>query len=143
MEAVGRVGSSDPWQQDVMVRCRNEYRRHRSVAPHYSSMKHALLVGCLLMHCRWLPGCWLLGLALFSYGSSDGGCNVHRTHPGLASAMADAGRKLNLASHAVIGTPTPDTILPAGDTHVRLVGPGDMEGHVGEDGTLECLFPCL
>jgi hypothetical protein len=60
------------------------------------------------------------------YGSDDGGLTF-KSNPELAAMMQDAGNKLNLKAHAF--RPHKQQ-----DTEFQIVGPADIEGHVGEDG---------
>lgn len=60
------------------------------------------------------------------YGSDDGG-KTFRSHATLSEMMFSAGKKLNLKPHTFVPYKQPDQTF-------SIVGPADVEGHVGEDG---------
>ena len=75
--------------------------------------------GCRLVACSLLP----VSGSTLKYGSADAGRTVHRD-AAIASAMAAAGRVLNLKPH-LVGPPS---------APVEVVGPCDIEVHAGRDG---------
>ena len=61
---------------------------------------------------------------LFIFLSADAGKTVHNSQPKLDQIMDNIGQKLNLLKHPIRG------FNPA----VQVIGPGDIEGHLGTDG---------
>lgn len=62
------------------------------------------------------------------YGSDDGGLTF-QSHPQLSEMMQEAGHKLNLKTH---------TFVPhkQQERKYEIVGPADIEGHIGADGEI-------
>ncbi|MDP2439671.1 MAG: hypothetical protein Q8P67_28310 [archaeon] len=56
------------------------------------------------------------------YGCADGGRTIHAEDPSLNEIMITAGERMNLKHHLV------------GKSDVSIIGPGDIEGHLGHDG---------
>jgi hypothetical protein len=91
------------------------------------------LLGFLLVAQCLLP----IDKSSLVYGSCDGGQTIHNSQPKLGidkiyifvftfidKIMDKIGGKLNLLKHSIKGKP-----------NVEIVGPGDIEGHLGSDGS--------
>jgi hypothetical protein len=72
---------------------------------------------------RMVAMCLLpLDVTSLRYGSDDGGKTVVASDPTLNRAMEKVGSMFNLKKHTV------------GKERVPIIGPGDIEGHLGTDG---------
>jgi hypothetical protein len=88
-----------------------------------TTLRHPLMSLIDYKGFRMVAMCLLpLDVTSLRYGSDDGGKTVVASDPTLNRAMEKVGRMFNLKKHTV------------GKERVPIIGPGDIEGHLGTDG---------